>query len=147
MHIRKEIRIRVAGILLKDDKLLMVSHKKNGDIYWLLPGGGVDYGESLTESLRREFKEELNIDVKIGDILLIADSIEPKGDRHIVNICFQCRYISGEYRIGEDNRLNGYEFFSPGDISLLKIYPPFNEDLVSCLEHKSDSVYIGSLWK
>ena len=70
----KTVRIRVAGILCEKEKILLVSHKKKDNIYWLLPGGGVDYGESLDEALKREFSEELNIDIDVHDLILVNDS-------------------------------------------------------------------------
>jgi hypothetical protein len=47
----KNIRIRVAGLIVKDGRLLLVAHEKNGRRYWLVPGGGVDYGEHEEWSL------------------------------------------------------------------------------------------------
>jgi ADP-ribose pyrophosphatase YjhB (NUDIX family) len=75
--IGNDVRIRVAGILIRGNRLLLIAHKKNDEIYWLLPGGGVDYGESLHEELIREFMEEHNISVDIKDVALISDSIDP----------------------------------------------------------------------
>ena len=48
--IGQEPRVRVAGIVIEDNKLLLIAHKKNNSVYWLLPGGGVNYGESLEEA-------------------------------------------------------------------------------------------------
>ena len=38
-------RIRVAGILIENDKILLIQHYKNNKKYWLIPGGGNDWGE------------------------------------------------------------------------------------------------------
>ena len=62
---RKDISIRVSAIIIEDSKIVLVAHKKNNDIYWLPPGGGVLFGESLHKALKRELKEELNIKVDI----------------------------------------------------------------------------------
>ena len=48
-------RVRVAGILIEDDRILLIEHTKNDKKYWLVPGGGVDWGESAAEALAREF--------------------------------------------------------------------------------------------
>ena len=46
-------RVRVAGILIEDDKILLIEHLKKDKRYWLVPGGGVDWGESTAEALIR----------------------------------------------------------------------------------------------
>lgn len=144
----KNVRIRVCGILIEHDKLLLIAHKKNDEIYWLLPGGGVDYGESLKEALCREFHEELNVLIDVDEIALVSDSIDPDGNRHVVNLCFACRYESGEFRLGEDERLYDFRFFSENEIRDITIYPPINNELVSIMQDGcSRSRYIGRLWK
>ncbi|MFA6239725.1 MAG: NUDIX domain-containing protein, partial [Candidatus Hydrogenedentales bacterium] len=58
-------RVRVAAIIVEDGKLLMVRHVKGQESYWLLPGGGVDYGESLVEALERELVEEASVGIRV----------------------------------------------------------------------------------
>ena len=36
-------RVRVAGILIEDDRILLIEHTKKNKKYWLVPGGGVDW--------------------------------------------------------------------------------------------------------
>ena len=144
----KSVRIRVCGILIDRDKMLLIAHKKNKDVYWLLPGGGVDYGESLKEALCREFEEELNVQVEVDELALVADSIDPSGSRHVVNICFFCRYKSGEYLLGDDDRLYDFRFFAENELSKVEIFPPICGELVSILRKDfTAGGYIGKLWK
>lgn len=144
----KDVRIRVCGILIDQERMLMIAHKKNGNIYWLLPGGGVDYGESLNEALCREFLEELNISVHVEEIALVADSIDPSGERHVVNICFFCRFESGKFLLGEDERLHDFRFFTENELTEIEIFPPINHELASILKYgPGKGRYIGKLWK
>lgn len=82
-----EPRVRVAVCLTADDRLLLVAHRKGEHRYWLLPGGGVEMGETLVEAARREVSEETGIDAAIGRLLIVCEAIEP-GGRHLVNLVF-----------------------------------------------------------
>lgn len=142
----RDIRVRVAGVLIKDNKLLLISHKKNGEIYWLLPGGGVGFGESLQEALKREFLEELNISIDVHNLALLCDSIDPSGKTHIINICFNISYNEGKFLIGNEKRLLGYDFFDKNDIQNITIFPPMKKYLIAAIENKKNNIYIGKVW-
>ena len=139
--------IRVAAIIIENDELLMICHKKNDYEYYLLPGGKVEYKEALDIALKREIKEELNVDIDVKDIRIVSDSIDEKDNRHIINICFMCDYISGEYKIGDEERLLKYKFMSCEELESLDIHPPINKELVGLLENKKSNIYLGKLWK
>ncbi len=145
--IGQEPRVRVAGIVIEDNKLLLIAHKKNNSVYWLLPGGGVNYGESLEEALKREFLEELNITVTVDKPVMLSDSIDPVGERHIINICFLCHYAGGNYKLGEDKRLNDYSFFTADELLKLRVFPPVNEKLASLIAGSTSVEYLGKLWQ
>lgn len=142
----RDIRVRVAGILVENGKLLLVAHKKNENVYWLLPGGGVDFGESLTEALKREFLEELNIHIEVGELLLISETIFPSGERQILNICFCCEYTGGEYLLGSEQRLYDFGFFTEDEIKGKKILPPLNSELADIMAGNKNARYIGKIW-
>lgn len=151
MNKKMEIRIRVGGIICRNGQMLLISHKKDGHIYWLLPGGGVEFGESLEEALKREFMEELNINVSVGELAFALDSIAPDRERHIVNICFNCVILSGDPMLGREERLNGFAFFNAEELGSLKIYPPIGQMLVSILRSETGAlekskIYLGKMW-
>ena len=56
-----EPRLRVSVLLRWQGRILLCRQEKPGKEYWLLPGGGVEWGETLTEALRRELGEEVGI--------------------------------------------------------------------------------------
>jgi len=83
-------RIRVCALLTRGDRVLLLRHEKHGRPYWLLPGGGVEHGETLEGALRRELLEECGLDgLRLHGPIAIAESIAPVGaageGRHIVH--------------------------------------------------------------
>jgi 8-oxo-dGTP diphosphatase len=146
IHGSCRVRVRVAGFLIQNNSLLLIAHKKKGEIYWLLPGGGVRYGESLKQALKREFREELSIEIDVHELLFICDSIEPHGRKHILNITFRCASSQNELHLGSDRRLHDFGFFNRREISEKTLYPPINNTLISILKNKKKELYLGSLW-
>lgn len=68
------ISIRVYGILLNEDKQVLVSDEFiRGAYYTKFPGGGLEIGEGTRDCLKREFKEEMNLEVEIGDHIYTTD--------------------------------------------------------------------------
>lgn len=66
--------VRVYGILLGEDKKVLVSDEFiRGKYYTKFPGGGLEFGEGTRDCLKREFKEEMNLDVRIGDHIYTTD--------------------------------------------------------------------------
>lgn len=82
-------RVRVAGVLIEDGKILLIEHKKNDKKYWLIPGGGVDWGESTKEAIIREFKEETNLDIEVNRFLFLSETIAPDKEKHVINLYFE----------------------------------------------------------
>jgi ADP-ribose pyrophosphatase YjhB (NUDIX family) len=140
------IRVRVAGVIAREDKILLIAHKKKGEEYWLPPGGGIDYGESAVEALVREMKEELSIDVTVKDLVFSCDSIEPTGNRHILNLFFACE-SEGQPILGNDKRLSRFGYFNSEELAVIKIFPPCSRQLINYLQGKPQPIYQGSIWE
>ncbi|HVZ96313.1 MAG TPA: NUDIX domain-containing protein [Chitinophagaceae bacterium] len=66
--------IRVYGILLDDSKRVLVSDEYiRGKYYTKFPGGGLEFGEGTRDCLKREFKEEMNLEVEVQDHIYTTD--------------------------------------------------------------------------
>ncbi len=141
-------RIRVAAIILRDDMILLVRHAKGDRSYWMLPGGGVEYGESLEAALVRELREETGLEVRPRALVLACDSIAPDGGRHVVNLCFTADAADGAPRLGTDPRLAEVAFAPVGTLSDLELRPAFGPALLAAIrEGFSDRArYLGRIW-
>ena len=73
----KEIRPIVLGIVKEDNKVLVskgYDRIKNETFYRSI-GGGIEFLENSRDALKRKFKEELNIEISVGDFLSISENI------------------------------------------------------------------------
>src|SRR5215831_14867850 len=66
--------IRVYGILMGENREVLVSDEFiRGNYYTKFPGGGLEFGEGTRDCLRREFKEEMNLEVKVTEHIYTTD--------------------------------------------------------------------------
>ncbi len=70
-----EERITTAGIAIKDSKVLVAQRKVGGplSLMWEFPGGKNRWNETVEDTLKREWQEELGIDISVGEFLLAFD--------------------------------------------------------------------------
>jgi ADP-ribose pyrophosphatase YjhB (NUDIX family) len=65
---------RVRAVIIENDKLLTIKRTKLDLVYWVIPGGGVEDGETRKNALMRECREELGVGVQIRDLILETES-------------------------------------------------------------------------
>jgi 8-oxo-dGTP diphosphatase len=82
-------RYSVKAIIIKDDKFLIEQVNQGRGVFYKLPGGGHQFGETIHEALHRELKEELRIDAQIGSLLFIRDYIAKNHDMEFDDSNFQ----------------------------------------------------------
>jgi ADP-ribose pyrophosphatase YjhB (NUDIX family) len=145
-------RVRVAVLVRWQNRVLLCRQEKPGREYWLLPGGGVDGGETLTQALRRELAEELGIDdhFPLEGPIAVADSIAPAwqpGDRHIIHVVFGADL--SDRSLGDvetrDVAVRGARLFSIDEIEEIVLHPPITR-FVQRWRPGDPAVYLGSLW-
>ncbi len=144
----RKVRVRAAVLVQHEDAILLVRHQKGSQTYWLLPGGGVDFGETAPEAASREVTEETGVEVEIGDLLLASETIAPDGSRHVLHLVFHARLRGGDLKVGDEERLAEARFVPIAELSALELHPPMAEVLENLARGLDPGrVYLGRLWK
>lgn len=100
--------ISVGGLIENDEgKILMLLSPDRG---WEIPGGQVEEGESLTDALKREIKEETGIDIEVGNLKTVYSNVTKRAQTDgissigsIVSFGFTGKAISGELTTSEES--------------------------------------------
>lgn len=89
--------IRVYGILVNEKKQVLVSDEFiRGNYYTKFPGGGLEFGEGTRDCLKRELKEEMDLEVEVGDHLYTTDYFQLSAFRpgqQIISIYYRLKAL------------------------------------------------------
>jgi 8-oxo-dGTP diphosphatase len=145
----QSIRIRAAGILVKDGQILLVRHEKNGKSYWLLPGGGVDFGETVEQALVREFQEEVGLSIGVGKLVLVHDSIPPNRHRQVLNLYFLVTAGKYDLKVTPDAVLRDAAFHSLEQFPKMQVNPDVKAEILAGISSgwAESCRYLGNQWK
>jgi mutator protein MutT len=99
--------VGVGAVIIKGEEVLLARRgKEPGYGKWSIPGGAVELGETLEEAVIREVCEEVNLAVRVGEVVEVLERLfrDPEGKvrYHYVLVDFLCEYLSGEERPSSD---------------------------------------------
>lgn len=119
--------IRVVAAIIVDKGKIFATQRGYGDFKggWEFPGGKIEAGETPQEALAREIKEELEVEIKVGDLLDTVEYDYPTF--HLSMDCFWAEIVSGELVLREHEAakwLSKEELYSvewlPADVTLVE---------------------------
>jgi 8-oxo-dGTP diphosphatase len=98
----RKVRIRACGILVENQRILLVKHLGLGihGYFWSPPGGGLEFGEPVESAVCREFLEEVNLEVETEGFGSFHEHIDERF--HALELFFRVRRISGEIKLGKE---------------------------------------------
>jgi len=102
--------VGVAAIVLDEKGNILLGRRRGGTYpgLWCIPCGYLEYAEDVYEGVRREFKEETNLDIEVIKVFTVQSNFHDP-EKHSVGIWFLCQVVSGHIQPGDD--LDRVEFF------------------------------------
>jgi ADP-ribose pyrophosphatase YjhB (NUDIX family) len=112
----------VTGVVIEDDRILLLNQDTDAGRSWSLPGGKLEDGETLAAALVREMREETGLDVEPGRLLYVCDHL-PGNGTHVVHMTFEARRTGGtvgDIAAGADTTpIRGVEFVKLSELPAL----------------------------
>lgn len=128
------IGVGVGAIIVnKEGKIFLAKRGRevrNESGKWEFPGGGVEFGDTLKNTLKREIMEEYGIEIEPGKLLDVCDHIILAEHQHWVSPSFICSLTKGEPKILEPHKCDEIGWFSCEEIKAmdLSLVSKFNFD-------------------
>ena len=95
------VRVRACGVCWENDRLLMTNHRSiTSTNFWAPPGGGIEFGHSVEDTLKREFIEETGLNITPGQFLFGCEFIHQP--LHSIELFYEVKSYAGTLRKGSD---------------------------------------------
>ena len=129
-------------VLDEENRILLVKQEHPERTVWMVPGGGIEEGESSAQAAVREVLEETGLEVELTGLIWHVEEVSERGQR-FVNF-FRARVTGGELELGRDPELTDSDqvladirFMRREEVAALEnLYPEFlRHELWQHLEH------------
>lgn len=107
-----KVRVRVGGILIENDQILLLKHEGVGkkEYLWSPPGGGIEFGDDAEENLKREFFEETGLIIHVYELLFVNEFMNDK--IHAIELFFKVKKTGGILKLGKDPEMENQQILS-----------------------------------
>jgi ADP-ribose pyrophosphatase YjhB (NUDIX family) len=113
-----------SGLIVRDGKVLLIKRGKEPyKDHWSLPGGGIERGERIRDTVRREVLEETGLQVEVGRVAGYREEI--LADGHYLVLAFHCTVTGGSLCAGDD--ASEAEFVDPNDLGGRRTTPALED--------------------
>lgn len=145
-------RTNVAGVIIRNNHILLVEYENDKGIHYNFPGGGVDLNETLYEATKREVWEETCAVVTVGKLLAIWEYIppddDPYGNVHKIGHLFECT-LAGDHEPHAPDKLDlfqiGVRWIPLHDLTSIQLYPDLGDDVYRVIRGELTDVFYGKV--
>jgi ADP-ribose pyrophosphatase YjhB (NUDIX family) len=137
--------VPAASVVVVDPDGRILLHRRTDNQLWSIPGGGMEIGETIAETVVREVEEETGL--KVEPDRLVGIYTNPRhvteyddGEvRQQFSICFACHVVGGQLVERADESLE-VGFYSPAQIEAMPMHPSIRLRITHYLERRSEPV-------
>lgn len=131
-----QVKVRVAAVLIESNRILLVKHRKEETSYWVLPGGGVEFGETLEQAAAREVLEETNLRIDIKKLIYLGQLVSPRSEKHVIDFFFWGEVVGGSLRSTQEDKIAEVKFFPVAELPRLDFRPRISDQLLSSIQNQ-----------
>jgi ADP-ribose pyrophosphatase YjhB (NUDIX family) len=136
--------VPAASAIVVDDAGRILLQRRTDNALWSIPGGAMEVGESIAETVVREVKEETGLDVAPERLVGIYSN-----PRHVVeyadgevrqqfSVCFACRLVGGQPATSHESSEVG--FFTPAEVEAMPVHESIRLRIRHYLERRPEPV-------
>lgn len=124
-------RVGVYAVIFEGAKVLLALRRDI--VWWNLPGGGMEPGETVEEAMRREVREETGLEVEVERVI----GVYSKPQKQEVVLTFRCRIVGGQLQETEESR--ECRFFLPEEIPIQTL-PKHRQRVEDALQNRPEAI-------
>ena len=147
---RQGIRLATRAVIVRNDAILLVAFDDENGFHYNLPGGGVEPGERLYDTARRESREEAAAEVEVKELLLVYECFPPDygfaldEQVHNVDFVFRCALCEGsEPRLPDNPDKNevAIHWIPLADFPSVPLVPQIQDQVIAALQRDSNDPF------